>query len=866
LSDVDRLVETPKLAAALQDGTLPLADVFNYIGQTNQNAKRFLLIVDQFEELYTLCSETKIRQAFLDTLLTGINTPPDREQGLKSTILITLRADFLGQALLYRTLADALQDNDLKLGPMNRAELEAAIIEPAAKCGVTFEPGLVSRILDDLGVTLSPDTTETTDDLSLGRLPLLEFALTLLWEWQSKNQLTHTGYDAIGKVDGALASYADEIYGQLDAPERATMKRVMVQMVHPGAGTEDTRRLATREDLTEADWNLVQTLADARLIVTDQGNKGQETAEIIHEALIQHWSRLREWMAADRTFRMWQERLRGAIRQWQASNQDEGALLRGVPLAEAEGWLAERQDDLSQVEKAYIQTSIKAREREQKEQVEQQQRELMAAQKLAEAERQRAEEQLRTASKLRRFTYYILAALALAVLTAIAAVFFGLDSQKQKSTAVAALETTEAVALARVNDVQLNEEIAIQARQTARAISPPTPLPDLGSPMGNGLNVAIAEFSVTDEELTSAEFGRTVAEWLAISFEQEAAQLPPTLQAEIRGPDQLFAIDGRDPIERTETVAQIATRINATIVIYGSVESENGNLIIKPEYYVGNMPMGNYYLLEGLLGDLLGSKGLGSPIIVSSSVLTNPGHSFEENRILVDRLTVLLNLVVGAASYRVGRYQEAQGYFELADSVSTWQLDQRKEALYVFMGDTAVQSGDYDSAENFFQNALGLNLQYAPAYIELGNLYYLQAFGETSSGAPTGEIDEDLVSLAIDAYKSAATAIDRPSSADIDTRANFGLGQSYLLLNLINDEPSFDQAISAFELVIADFEAGNDRVKELAAEAHGGLGLIYQSLGDNQRAVAEYHAALDLIDDPEKKTLFETRIQEIEDN
>jgi hypothetical protein len=87
---------------------------------------------------------------------------------------------------------------------------------------------------------------------------------------------------------------------------------------------------------------VVQRLADARLVVTSRELGGQETVELAHEALIQHWARLRGWMDADRALHTWRRRLRAALRQWRASDRDEGALLRGAPLAEAEGWLARR--------------------------------------------------------------------------------------------------------------------------------------------------------------------------------------------------------------------------------------------------------------------------------------------------------------------------------------------------------------------------------------------------------------------------------------------------------------------------------------------------------------------------------------------
>jgi WD40 repeat protein len=135
-----------------------------------------------------------------------------------------------------------------------------------------------------------------------------------------------------------------------------------MQLVRPGEGTEDTRRLATFDELVKQDWDLVQYLADCRLVVTgrDSGT-GEKTVEVVHEALIQRWGRLREWLLSDRIFRTWQERLRASRRGWEDSKCDEGALLRGALLAEAERWLIERGEDLAQVDREYIERSIELR-------------------------------------------------------------------------------------------------------------------------------------------------------------------------------------------------------------------------------------------------------------------------------------------------------------------------------------------------------------------------------------------------------------------------------------------------------------------------------------------------------------------------
>lgn len=348
LSETDRLVETHKLARSMRSGELFLDDVVNRILQKNSAASRLLLLTDQFEELYTLCPEPELRYSFIDSLLDIVELQPFK-RAPTFNIVFTLRADFLEQVLAYRPMADVIQDADLMLGPMIREELSQAIELPAEKLGVTFEAGLVERILDDVGE-------------EPGKLPLLEFALAMLWEQQQKRVLSHRGYEAIARVEGALTGYADQVYAGLSLTEQEIARQIFVQLVRPGEGTEDTRRVAHRDELSSQDWILGQRLADARLVVTGRDAAGNETVEVVHEALIRNWGRFRQWIEDDRTFRSWQERLRASMRQWEAAQQNKGALLHGIALAEAEGWLAEREADLSQAERTFIQASIDLKE------------------------------------------------------------------------------------------------------------------------------------------------------------------------------------------------------------------------------------------------------------------------------------------------------------------------------------------------------------------------------------------------------------------------------------------------------------------------------------------------------------------------
>src|SRR5512136_1384052 len=191
----------------------------------------------------------------------------------------------------------------------------------------------------------------------------------------------------MGAVEGALATYADQVYAGLEPDDQERARRALVQLVQPGEGTEDTRRIATRQELGDECWSLVQRLADRRLVVTGRDAAGNETAEVVHEALIQKWGHFQEGMDEDRAFRAWQQRLRGSLRQWQESSQDEGALLAGAPLEVAQNWLAERGSSISPAEAEYIQAGLALQARRQMER----QRELETARQLAETEKKRAE-------------------------------------------------------------------------------------------------------------------------------------------------------------------------------------------------------------------------------------------------------------------------------------------------------------------------------------------------------------------------------------------------------------------------------------------------------------------------------------------
>lgn len=305
-------------------------------------ASRLLLIMDQAEELFTLCTDPLVRNTFLDVILGAVQAQC-AAPGM--AVFAALRADFMGEALRHGALARVIQSSALLLGPMGQEELQSAIVEPARLQGVHFEAGLVERLLGDLG---DPG----------GGLPFLEFTLTQLWEMRRENWIVHEAYEEIEHLSGALMHYADGVYARLTPEEQQIAQQLFLRLVVVGQGAEPARRLATRREIGEQAWPVVQKLAASRLIITDQSDHGQETAELVHEVLARGWPRLQNWIEEDRAFQVWRQRLGAMTTQWQETGRDVGALLRGAPLTEAERWLAARPNELSVSEHRFIALSV----------------------------------------------------------------------------------------------------------------------------------------------------------------------------------------------------------------------------------------------------------------------------------------------------------------------------------------------------------------------------------------------------------------------------------------------------------------------------------------------------------------------------
>lgn len=297
-----------------------------------------LLVVDQFEEIFSLCHEPAERAEFLDRLLAA------RADESRLRVIVAVRADFYGRCAEHGPLAEALGDANLLVGPMRPTRLREAIVRPAAAERLVVERTLTARIVAD--VADEP-----------GGLPLMAHALREVWRRRSGKTLTEAAYEAIGGVRGAVAHTAEEVFGHLTEAEVATARRLLLRMVAPGDGTEDTCRPVDRAQLPPGCDDVLERLVAARLLTVDG-----TTVHLAHEALISAWPRLRAWVDADRDRLRLHRALTEAAVTWEELGRDPGAVYRGTRLEAAREAFekAPVEDELTLLEGEFLDAGIEA--------------------------------------------------------------------------------------------------------------------------------------------------------------------------------------------------------------------------------------------------------------------------------------------------------------------------------------------------------------------------------------------------------------------------------------------------------------------------------------------------------------------------
>ncbi|HEX5401290.1 MAG TPA: helix-turn-helix domain-containing protein [Pseudonocardiaceae bacterium] len=301
-----------------------------------------LVVVDQFEEVFTVCRDEATRKRLIALLLEAANRPDSRVR-----VVLGVRTDFYSHCVQDPGLAQELRQGQFLVCPLTTEQLRAVITRPATQAGTMVETALVTQIVADC-------TGQR------GVLPLLSHALRETWQRRSGATLTLAGYQAAGGIVHAIAQTAELVYTDLDEHEQRLAKSLFLRLVALGDGTEDTkRRITTAElDLTEPKMAAtVARLTEARLVTVDH-----DQLEITHEALIRHWPRLSGWLTEDRDGLRVHRQLTAATAVWNSLRQDPAALYRGVQLAIARHWVENRDVPLTGMERAFLTRSTRAEE------------------------------------------------------------------------------------------------------------------------------------------------------------------------------------------------------------------------------------------------------------------------------------------------------------------------------------------------------------------------------------------------------------------------------------------------------------------------------------------------------------------------
>ena len=432
---------TPRLHDVLERGSRGLLEAIDLVAP---DGSEIVLIVDQFEELFTLTTSEHERESFLETLRVAAADPRSRLR-----VIVTLRADFYDRPLVHPRFGELLATRTEGVPPLTPDELEQAIRRPAEQEGVRLGSGLVAEVIAD--VAHQP-----------GALPLLQYALTDLFEHRDGERLTLAAYREMGGIAGAVSARAERTYLATDPDGQRAIKEVLLRLVTLGEGREDTRRrVATRElDGLDVDPEAITDVLDVfgrhRLLTFDREPATREpTVEIAHEALLHAWERLRGWIDVARDDLRTEGRLARAAAEWRGSHEDPSFLLHGARLEHGEAWAASTDLAIARDLRTYLSTSVDQRARERADETDRRERE-------TEVER-------RSVRRLRALVaVFAIAALAAASLTTLA------TRQGDRAERAAKIANAKGLAAAAVANLQADPErsilLAMEAVDETRSV------------------------------------------------------------------------------------------------------------------------------------------------------------------------------------------------------------------------------------------------------------------------------------------------------------------------------------------------------------------------------------------------------------
>jgi DNA-binding SARP family transcriptional activator len=407
---------------------------------------RLLLVVDQFEELYTLTQVDDERRRFARNLVEAVEDPE-----VRLTVLVTLRADLFDRPLDDPGLAGPLVAGLVSVPPLTPSQLEAAAVQPAAGVGVSVDPQLAAELIS--AVANQP-----------GALPLFEYALTQAFDVRRGATLSLDTYRRLGGLRGALARRSDEVYAGLAVPVQRAAQQVFLRLVTLGEGTEDTRRRVHRAELTALDVDpgavdvVLQRFGDARLLSLDRDPvSGEPTVEVAHEALLRAWPRLRAWIDDARHDLRLHRTMAAATAEWAAAGRDDDYLLAGSRLTVFDAWSRETAVVLTATERAFLQASQARRDR--------------TAAEEARRQRQEVELEQRARGRLRTLVLVLAAAVVVASGLTVYAVSQAVSARQARDDAVAASTMMRVRELTATAVAQRQSDPALSLRLLEHAVA-----------------------------------------------------------------------------------------------------------------------------------------------------------------------------------------------------------------------------------------------------------------------------------------------------------------------------------------------------------------------------------------------------------
>jgi tetratricopeptide (TPR) repeat protein len=373
--------------------------------------------------------------------------------------------------------------------------------------------------------------------------------------------------------------------------------------------------------------------------------------------------------------------------------------------------------------------------------------------------------------------------------------------------------------------------------------------------MTGDFRIAVADFAVIGNP-DEANAGTELAEGVYLKLNESLSEINKDFTITIWSPDKVGKIEGDTSEERAKSAETISTKIGADVLVYGLIDMSKPVWKITPEFYIAS---DNFYEAE----EITGQYQIGETFSLVGQ--ENIARRIELSNKYGARAQAISQITIGLAYFSLRNYQNALKSFQLAENIHGWDESQGKEVLYLLAGNAAMKAKDFDTSITELEKSLSIDPDYGRPLITLGAVYYLQALKPFDKTKIPSDIDLELLGEAIEKYNQALKAKHQPALSDISTKAHFGLGQCYLMQSYAGMDTPLSDAVDEFQIVIHDYENGkNPRIREITAEAHGRLGLIYDLSGYSSDAAQEYQLAADLLfDNPERQKQYQNRAQEL---